>query len=43
MRMKIAGARNPNRTEPNKALQRMSVIVTVRAPSSTHRANDAHR
>jgi hypothetical protein len=32
-----------NLTEPNQALQRMKCIVTVCAPSSTHRANALHR
>jgi hypothetical protein len=30
-------------TEPNQALQRMNLIVTDRAPSSTLRANEVHR
>ena len=42
-RMKVSRARNPNRTEPNQALQRMNCIVTDRAPSSTLRANAVHR
>jgi hypothetical protein len=32
-----------NRTEPNQALQRMNVLVTDRAPSSTLRAKHVHR
>ena len=30
-------------TEPNKALQRMNMLVTDRAPSSTLRAKHVHR
>jgi hypothetical protein len=41
--MNIAGARNPNLTEPNQALQRMTTLVTDRAPSSTLRAKRGHR
>jgi hypothetical protein len=32
-----------NLTEPNQALQRMNVLVTDRAPSSTLRAKRVHR
>ena len=30
-------------TEPNQALQRMNMLVTDRAPSSTLRAKHVHR
>ena len=33
----------PNLTEPNQALQRMNMLVTDRAPSSTLRAKHVHR
>ena len=39
-RMKVSGI---NLTEPNQALQRMNMLVTDRAPSSTLRANAVHR
>ena len=42
-RMNISGARNPNRTEPNQALQRTNMLVTDRAPSSTLRAKHVRR
>jgi hypothetical protein len=42
-RMNIAGAGNPIRTEPNQALQRMNMLVTDCAPSSTLRAKHVHR
>jgi hypothetical protein len=32
-----------NLTEPNQALQRMTTLVTDRAPSSTLRAKRVHR
>ena len=32
-----------NLTEPNQALQRMTTLVTDRAPSSTLRAKRGHR
>jgi hypothetical protein len=32
-----------NRTEPNQALQRMSMLVTDCAPSGTFRAKHVHR
>ncbi len=32
-----------HKTEPNQALQRMNVLVTDRAPSSTLRAKHVHR
>jgi hypothetical protein len=41
--MNVSGARNPIRTEPNQALQRMNTLVTDRAPSSTLRAKRVHR
>ena len=41
--MNIGGARNPNLTEPNQALQRMNTLVTDCAPSSTLRAKRVHR
>jgi hypothetical protein len=41
--MNIAGARNPNLTEPNQALQRTNVLVTDCAPSSTLRAKHVRR
>jgi len=42
-RMNIPGARNPNFTEPNQALQRTNVLVTDHAPSSMLRAKHVRR
>ncbi len=38
-----AKVEGPNLTEPNQALQRMTMLVTDRAPSSTLRAKHVHR
>jgi hypothetical protein len=43
MRKNISGARNPITTEPNQALQRMNMLVTDCAPSSTLCAKHVHR
>jgi hypothetical protein len=42
-RMNISGAGNPNRTEPNQALQRINMLVTDHAPSSMLRAKHVYR
>jgi hypothetical protein len=42
-RMNISGVRNPITTEPNQALQRINMLVTDCAPSSTLRAKHVHR
>ena len=42
-RMNISGARNPIRTEPNQALQRIATLVTVHAPSRMNRAKRVYR
>ena len=39
----VAKACATKATEPNQALQRMNVLVTDRAPSSTLRAKRVHR
>jgi hypothetical protein len=41
--MNVYRARNSIRTELNQALQRMTMLVTNRAPSGTLRAKRVHR